>query len=98
MEPTPKPNPADELKIPTTLHQAVMPEAMRTGHVFKQRGHVAHCTTCDEPHGFNLGPDQQLTGHDANGYPIISTISVKQAVEVDPKPKRGRGNSATTGR
>lgn len=79
------PTPADE-KLPVQLHQAVIPPASHTGHQWRQRGHVVHCdgSADHDQHGFNINHNQMLTGHDANGYPVISTISVMQAVEIDP--------------
>jgi hypothetical protein len=65
-----------ELKPEVLEHGIVhFPTPNLTNHNYKQRGINVHCDTCPTPHGFYLEPDKQLTGIDANGYPVIKSIS-----------------------
>lgn len=69
-------------QLPTQMHTVVIPPANHTSHQWRQRGFVVHCDSCDPGHGFNLRHDQQLTGINANGYPVIETISVSAPVSI----------------
>lgn len=83
---TPKTDPiAADFNPTPEIHNVEREEAKLTGHRWRQRGHTVHCDSCDIPHGFTVDPDKHLTGIDANGYPVISTISVKEAVHIDGK-------------
>lgn len=78
----------EEIKATPEVHNVEREKAKLTGHRWRQHGHTVECDSCDVPHGFTVDPDKHLTGIDANGYPVISTISVKSAVHIDGKKVR----------
>jgi hypothetical protein len=68
---------------PATIHPGaldeqgnpVFPQPNLTNHHWRQHGTSVDCDSCMLPHGFTLEPNQILAGVDANGYPVIKSVS-----------------------